>query len=243
MALITNLTGVSLIAAVAGLCYLLNSRLSPFQPGSFMSGELGLDLAYPTPTVTAAAVTPIASTTSPSAGAASSVTTGVNGSTAVAPLYSIVNGADMPGNDIPPDASNPSVFSQPTYAATGCQAICSSNNKCKAAVYQPSTQACYMKSAVVPTAVSSNADRVLMPQGNPETGQVHANGSYSGTPVVNVHLPSSGDCSSLCAALPYSTCSATTYGLDGTCHVLSNAGVMSIVQGVTSWAKNWTATG
>lgn len=236
MGFLTGTLGFALVAAIAGLCYLLATRKGPFQPGSFLSSELGLDLAY-------VGTSSAPATASPTTATAGATTTATPAATPTTPLYSTVNGADMGGSDIPPDASQPGTLTQPTYGPTGCQAICSSNSKCKAAVYQPSTQLCWMKSAVLPGAVTANSDRVFMPQGTPGTGQAHANGQYSGATLFDVRLPSAADCTSLCAGLPWSSCQASVYAPDGTCHIKNTTSGLTQATGYTSWGKNYSATG
>lgn len=235
MGFVTGTLGLALVAAIAGLCYLLANRKSPFQPGSFVSTALGLDLAY---VVSTASVSTPALTPTPT-----STPTAASTSTAVAtPLYSTVNGADMTNSDIPPDASRPGTIAQTTYGPTGCQAICSSDSRCKAGVYQPSTQLCWMKSAVTPGSIVSNADRVLMLQGTPGTGQTQANGQYHGIDTISVKVPSASDCSSLCAGLPFAACQASVRDPDGTCHIMSSASGSSLAQNYSSWVRNWTAS-
>lgn len=240
MGLLTGTLGFALVAAIAGLCYLLANRKGPFQPGSFLSTALGLDQAYVGASSDRASSSSTSSSTTATAGATTSSTTTA---TPTAPLYSTVNGADMGGNDIPPDVSQPGTLAQPTYSATGCQGICSSNNSCRAAVYQPSTQLCWMKSAVLPGSVTATSDRVFMPQGTPGTGQAHANGQYSGNTLLSLKLPSATDCSSLCAGLPWSSCQASVFSPDGTCNIMNTTSGLTQANAYTSWGKNYPASG
>ena len=225
-----------MIAAIAGLCYLLNNRSAPFQPGSFMSSELGLDLAYPS---AAAAVAASSTTATAVAGAASSTTA----TTAVAvptTAYATVNNVDMSGVDIPPDASNPGTLNQPTYAATGCQAICSSNNKCMAAVFQPSTQLCWMKSAIVPASITAASDRTLLLQATPiPTGNTDSNMQFTtGIEAFKIPVPTLDDCSALCQGLPRSVCQGVTFDPDKTCHIKSMASGLITASLFNSWLKS-----
>lgn len=234
MGFVTGTLGFALVAAIVGLCYLLANRRGPFQPGSFLSTALGLDLAYAGSTASASTPAPASTPTS--------TPTAASTSTAVAtPLYSTVNGADMTGSDIPPDASHPGTIAQTTYGPTGCQAICSSDSRCKAAVYQPSTQLCWMKSAVTPGSLVSNADRVFMPQGTPGTGQVKGNGRYAGIDTVSLKVPSATDCSSLCGGLSMEACQASVRDPDGTCHIMSSASGLTLAQNYSSWLRFLTA--
>lgn len=141
----------------------------------------------------------------------------------------------MPGSDIPVNGAG-SAASQSTYGPTGCQAICSSNNKCQAAVYSPSTQQCWMKPAVNVGGIVSAADRVLMPQGKPASGNPHSSMRYDGPNALSLSLPSAGDCSSLCASLPFSVCQASVYGPSTTCSIKSNASNLTLDQNYTSWS-------
>lgn len=240
MGIVSGFAGFALLAGIGLMCYLLSKRLGPFQPGSFLSSQLGLDQPYTaSTTATTTSSTSTGTGTTTAGGAATATTTAANATT---PLYSTVNGLDMVGSDVPPDASKPAVFSQPTYAATGCQAICSSDSRCKAAVYQPSTQLCWMKSGVTTSALAPNADRVFMPQGAPATGQDHTSTSYTGPDAVVVSLPTSGDCSALCASLPFATCQASVYGPDTTCRIKNSASGPVLDQKYTSWMHGWSST-
>lgn len=231
MGFVTGTLGFALVAAIAGLCYLLANRRGPFQPGSFLSTVLGLDLAY----AGAAPVPATASTPSP----ANALSAAAASTTPTTPLYSTVNGIDMTGSDIPPDASRPGTIAQTTYGPTGCQAICSSDSRCKAGVYQPSTQLCWMKSAVTPSTLTPNADRVLLPQvTGTSAGASYTNMHFTtGIEALAIKTPTVGDCSSLCQGLPDSVCQGVTFDPDGTCRVKSKASGLAAAGLYRSWLK------
>ncbi len=235
MGIVSGLAGSALLAGIGLMCYLLTKRLGPFQPGSFLSSQLGLDQPY-TASTTATTSSNTGTSTTTAGGAATATSTAGNATT---PLYLTVNGADMAGNDVPPDASKPSVTSQPTYAATGCQAICSSDSRCKAAVYQPSTQLCWMKSAVTPGGIASATDRtVLLPVTSVPTGTAYTNMQFStGIEASKLSLPTLSDCTSLCQGLSRSDCQGVTYDPDKTCHVKSMASGLGTNSLYNSWLK------
>lgn len=236
MGLAAGLLLVIVLVAIGGLCYLLVKRIGPFQTGSPASQYLGLDpVASTASSASTAALTP----TAPAGAAASAPAAAAAPATPATPLYAVVQGIDMPVDLIAPDPSNPTVRSQPTYGPTGCQAICSSNNACKAASYNSQSQACSMMSNLTPTGIVQNSGTTLMfPVASLPAGATLPQTTYSGgAEILHVTVPLATGCTALCQALP--NCTGMTHeSIHGNCSVRATLSNSSTDQYSTSWLKN-----
>lgn len=242
------------IIAIAGIIvnYLLHDRLGPFAPFSSWSSFLKLDSgAVPTQSPLAASVaTSSTSAIVPSstlAGAAvPAITSGSQTSlatsapTPILTKYLTINGADMPGQDIAVDVGGSQATSQGTYGPSGCTAICSSNSGCKASVYNPTSKTCWIKSGLTPSSVQANGNLLLQVPDTSASGTEKNNYNYEGNDVMALKLPSSGDCSTLCRALPWGSCQGTTFEPDSnTCHIKAPAQNLKPTPNMISWAKRY----